>query len=940
MSSSLASKDEASSSQLGDEESSVDGKRIIPYRRSELRIQKQGGKQTASAIFCATRKTTSTSATGGGGAEPSISPRKSSRDGPGGGASRALIRDSFSIAPSDVSVTFSAANDSDFSDNYSVVSDVSDLSVMSLHNPPGLGVGHSSAASVVLPGVHGAGASADKGAAEQRRRDKVRQMSRRLALLQSEKDVFSRRASVSSVQKAQLARLQEANFALQRENVNLKSQVELLQQHQRTAAAEAVLLGAGVGEARSEAEALQRAVATTADEGWLGRHRAQLKSTQDELVGLQSELLRKDLELEAARKTVGELKDRVDDLQKEKASMRMRLDEMKEGSATVWSHASSVQTKVQTLEEDLKSAVESKEWHQQQLCAAKESRSKAQAELMEARRESSSRAETAARLKGELEASRDELAREKEGFSQKLRKIEQEMAEQESQMDQIQAEKDAAIADLTERLAAFEGDARSVHLLSENVQGMEASLGEVRERLELKERDMEEQEGEKTRLEEKVASLQNNVSELRDKIAIAEASLKEKEEKQMELQKSRETIFAEKEKAEKELEDIKCQSEESHRKINLENELLKVQVDTLSKKLAGSSTKIAELSEMVDSTDEKRKEQSASLSNANLEVASLRAKLQSAEEQWDGLKVQLKQRVEENNKHKEENVELVKQLKEETERCAKYKDEVTLLSDRVRELERRSPSPDLNGEIMELRREVIRLEQLENECADLRQKVEELEESRAVLGEKLMEAEKEYEEKVEKLREGLSQRDGIIDGLRRDIEAVEGDLGETKKMLDAGAAERERVDSEKARRAEDLEEATAELERVRKKLAEQETAVDELVEQVCNLREEGESMSSQLEKTSQRAEAAEHENQRLRMSLEEEVAAGEECRDLQAQKLARMESFTAEYEREVEELSAAKGRLQEQIIALEDANGRLQGESVLNESLREQVRNR
>ena len=56
-----------------------------------------------------------------------------------------------------------------------------------------------------------------------------------------------------------------------------------------------------------------------------------------------------------------------------------------------------------------------------------------------------------------------------------------------------------------------------------------------------------------------------------------------------------------------------------------------------------------------------------------------------------------------------------------------------------------------------------------------------------------------------------------------------------------------------------------------------------------------------------------------------QIETDEECREMQAQKIARLEGFVAEYETEVKELSEANAKLQTQIFALEDANGKLQG---------------
>jgi chromosome segregation ATPase len=71
--------------------------------------------------------------------------------------------------------------------------------------------------------------------------------------------------------------------------------------------------------------------------------------------------------------------------------------------------------------------------------------------------------------------------------------------------------------------------------------------------------------------------------------------------------------------------------------------------------------------------------------------------------------------------------------------------------------------------------------------------------------------------------------------------------------------------------------------------------------------------------------------------MEDAVAAAEEARGMEEQKVARLESFVSEYEEEMTTLTAQRDTLREQIIALEDANGRLQSEGIVNADLRQQL---
>ena len=107
-------------------------------------------------------------------------------------------------------------------------------------------------------------------------------------------------------------------------------------------------------------------------------------------------------------------------------------------------------------------------------------------------------------------------------------------------------------------------------------------------------------------------------------------------------------------------------------------------------------------------------------------------------------------------------------------------------------------------------------------------------------------------------------------------------------------------------------------------LAERQSSLAEKESQVERLREENEELGRQVEKLHSRIEIVESENGRLKMVVEDQMETDEECREFQAQKIARLEGFVAEYEAEVKELSESNAKLQNQIFSLEDANGKLQ----------------
>jgi len=167
------------------------------------------------------------------------------------------------------------------------------------------------------------------------------------------------------------------------------------------------------------------------------------------------------------------------------------------------------------------------------------------------------------------------------------------------------------------------------------------------------------------------------------------------------------------------------------------------------------------------------------------------------------------------------------------------------------------------------------------------------------------------------------------------------DLSDTKQLLDAGdaaaAAERERADSDKRRRAEDVEESTRHLEDAKRSLHDRQAALEEARSRLAAAEEENETLVEQMRKMLLRVEVLEQDNARTRSDAEDALAAAEEARALEEQKTARLESFAAEYEEEISALSTQREELREQIMALEDRNGRLQGEVALNDGLRGQM---
>jgi hypothetical protein len=167
---------------------------IIPYPASQIKVEKSGPRKTSS-VFCAPRKTASH--------KGDKSPRKGH------------IHDASSVS------SVSAVTDSEMSDSMSVISDASDLSVISSVKKLSLFALddiHFTAARTthIIPQVHG----------EVHHHGARRKETRRIAL-----DLVP---SQPKYNQKELARLQEENFQLRRQNVNLRGQVESFQQYQKS----------------------------------------------------------------------------------------------------------------------------------------------------------------------------------------------------------------------------------------------------------------------------------------------------------------------------------------------------------------------------------------------------------------------------------------------------------------------------------------------------------------------------------------------------------------------------------------------------------------------------------------------------------------------------------------------------------------------------------
>ena len=908
---------------------------VVRYHPSQIKIEKRPGKRTAS-YFCGLPRRPAAATT------PAIEHQEvKEEDSP----PRTNATATRSDAGSSVNMSSSMAEDSDFSDNLSVVSDLSDLSVMTfgLSCLSDTSSNHRSRhRNALLAGVHGE----PKRSVHRRRRERLQSASsstnsrtcnqpqQRFFGLHSDSESYEKPYSLNTAQKAEFVRLKEDNFALRRENVNLRGQLESLQEQQRQSVLrdhmEAVENSNLQQQSSPDLLLLPQGV-SAADST-----RMQMRQAHDEIFRLKTEDTRMRMELRSLGAELEAQKDRSAKLSDECERTRLAREKAEAAVASLEESLSQLRTaksgaeaQLEMAKGDLSRAIESRDWYCEQLKSAQEKRGVAQSEVVALQKESSAKKVAAAELEAEvkswqlaLDDERQKYKLEKEEFSAKLKRIEAEMTDQEAQLDQIQREKDAMIGELTARLAELEGEVGDVGSLSEGYKIVQEELDRLKETVQCKEEELtrsrtavEQLENQKKAIQEAAEQAKENATEKNAAISRLEIDLQSRNKL---LDGFKESITA---------------KEEDYNMLLSEKESLDQSMEILLEEMEGHKTAKAKLTKQTEE-QEKRIEQ------LEQEMLEQHQRLDDTEARATKLKEDVDKREEEREDLKRDLEKLDKEREELRSRCEIAETERDQMRKQLDTRPTPSPEPEvsaLKDEIVTLKQSLLQLEQVENSMLALRDEYDELQEVKERLADKLMESEKVYDEEVEKLRELVLERDRLIECLRQDLEGVEADLKAAKQMLDDAAGDRERVDSEAGSKVEALSEALREFDSTKRRLSEKQASLTEAEEQTQSLREENEELATQIKKLHARIDLLEGENARLKHAVEDQIEADEECKGIQAQRIARLEGFVAEYESEVKDLLASNSDLQNQIILLEDANGKLQSECLLNGSLRDQV---
>lgn len=752
-----------------------------------------------------------------------------------------------------------------------------------------------------IPEVHGQKPSSSK--AKGMVNAKVK-LSQEVAALNFRKSAID---GLTSSQRADLAKLRGENFELKRENVNLKGQIDSLQSHQKS-------FSQPLQSVAIATELLQKSASNSDQE-----FRAKLRSAHDEIYRLQTEETQRRVEIQKVQWQVKELQRKLDLSFKDKSEAVLRADELQNKLDKLSSsmlEGEREESLKSILQNDNESLRKSKQWFEDQLKAAQASKRELESELTSTKEEMWMKTSKLAELQYEMEQNTLMFQTEKRRFENekddcrvKLEKIEAEMKDQEAQLDMIQGEKDRLISDLTSKLS----EASSVDDVSKHVKELESEM----------------------------ESLKNLVSDKDTIIKDLEKVISHEKEHERELKNEVEKLTLTCHQLEEQLTNV---DQDLKNNVSMKTDLSLKLKEALAD-LKSTRSQVEKLESDQSSFDAKIDEMEAELLEKHEAFDALMAKKTVLDEQYKQLAKVTKDQDQKLKDIEDKKNELERMVSQEKTRAdelsAKNIDLQTTISRlEVESRQSVSPVPEvsyLQTENLALKQRIQQLEQCEIELPELQQQVKELEASKSELKDKLLEYEKVNEEEIESLSSIVMERNELIDQLKSNLEVTQQELELVKQAFENSQTERQRFDSEKAKRVEDLEEALEDYESKKKQLVDKEAALDEALDKLVTIQDDNDSLTDQVQKYLTKMEALDLENSKLRQSLEDAREAALEMQDVHLQRINRLESFVAEYEKELEEMTRAQGQLQNQIITLEAANGKLQSEHSVNETLKEQL---
>ena len=367
-------------------------KQVIPIDPSQLVIEKQGGKKTAS-IFCLRRNT-----------PPSIPPLPVKAEEEG---------EELSINNDTLCTSSSGC----FSDTMSVVSDISDLSVMTSYYHKPVPVTHRVGSTSLpprhrcfLPGVHGQQAVAST-KFELTNAKKIENL--HLELMRETANAYRKKTDEISSHKQTSSELKEKTFLLERENVNLRSSLKTLQDlcDSMRSSSSSVVSSTPISNGKT--------VTPIHDSS----SKDKLSSAQDRIWQLEAELERAKIQEKDSQERLHKLELNNTAMAKvsveynsRNCALESRSKELEMEIANALTGKMSAEHSLNVVRSERDSLIKSRDWYGEEMKKSQETRAQAQRDLMILQKENLSKENAIEVLKNSLTDSRREIDEERENF--------------------------------------------------------------------------------------------------------------------------------------------------------------------------------------------------------------------------------------------------------------------------------------------------------------------------------------------------------------------------------------------------------------------------------------------------------------------------------------------------------------------------------------------
>lgn len=448
---------------------------LIPYEKALIKVLKEPKK--SSRPFCGFQKRKR---------QEVLTPQQQKVD----------LEDVTSEAGSDVSNISSVASIQSISgDNYSIM------------NSKG-----SSSFGLELPDVHGHGRNRGLDAQVQ-----MRKLNRKLDLLSSENENYAKLAKEIPDYKQELFQLKSANFDLQRENANLKSQLQ-----------------SALSDQRKEEKVIEKVPTVTCDHSTLlYNSKAQLRQAHDEIFSLKTEVTKLKLDLRSRddalkrhEATHEALENCNLELSADKIKLTGKVRELEVNLQSSQRSRMAAEQSLSVLQSERESFVKSKNWYRDQMHAAQDTRTEIQQELIRAQSELASKSTQVEKYKLELfqtnkllEDEREKALQEKEELKRQLEELEVSIMANEN-VNSLDLSVDSGHdEDLDEDVKI------QVEVLKDEVRGKEAKIEILQLKLEeaikiseVAHTELEASRMKTERVEENIKELESNIALLNDQL--------------------------------------------------------------------------------------------------------------------------------------------------------------------------------------------------------------------------------------------------------------------------------------------------------------------------------------------------------------------------------------------------------------------------------------